>query len=86
MALIRHIGHSLENFKTFNTMNHYHRPKSHNNTHESQQDKSRKQRKRSEMTTDRKDNSMELKVIPADILEERKQVQMCLKYGKGPHK
>ena len=35
MALIRDIGHSLENFKTLNKMNHDHHPKSHNNSHDS---------------------------------------------------
>ena len=67
-------------------MDHDHHLKSHKNGHESQQDKSGKKRKRSLITTDRKDKSMEFKGIPVDILEERKKVQMCLKYGKGPHK
>ena len=38
------------------------------------------------MTTYRKDKSVELKGIPADILEERNKAEMCLKCGKGPHK
>ena len=86
MALIRDIGHSLENFKTLNKMNNDHHPKSHNNSHDSWQDKWGKKRKRSEMTTNRKDKSMELKGIPSDILEERKKAEICLKCGKGPHK
>ena len=86
MALVRDIGHSLENFKTLNKMNNDHHPKSNKNSHDSRQDKSGKKRKRSEMTTDRKDKSAELKGIPADILEERKKADMCLKCGKGPHK
>ena len=86
MALIRDIGHSLENFKTLNKMNHDHHSKSNKNSHDSRQDKSGKKRKRSEMTTDQKDKSIELKGIPSDILEERKKAEMCLKCGKGPHK
>ena len=86
MALIRDIGHSLENFKTLNKMNQDHHPKSNKNSHDSRQDQSGKERNRSEMTTDRKDKSVELKGIPADILEERKKAEMCLKCGKGPHK
>ena len=86
MALIRDIGHSLENFKTLNKMNHDHHPKSHKNSHDSRQGNAGKKRKRSEMTTDRKDQSVELKGIPAHILEERKNAEMCLKCGKGPHK
>ena len=38
------------------------------------------------MTTHRKDKSVKLKGIPLDILKERKKAEMCLKYGKGPHK
>ena len=86
MALIRDIGHSLENFKTLNKMNHDHHLKSNKNSYDSRQDKSGKKRKRSEMTTDRKDKSVELKGISVDILEERKKAEMCLKCGKGPHK
>ena len=80
MALIRDIGHSLENFKTLNKMNHDHHPKSHKNSHDNRQEKSGKK------TTDRKDKGVELKGIPVDILEERKKADMCLKCGKGPHK
>ena len=86
MALIRDIGHSLGNFKTLNKMNIDHHPKSHKNNHDSRQDKSGKKRKRSEMTTDRKDKSVELKRIPSDILEERKKAELCLKCCKCPHK
>ena len=67
-------------------MNHDHHPKSNKNSYDSRQDKSGKKRKRSEMTTYRKDKSVELKGIPADILEERNKAEMCLKCGKGPHK
>ena len=35
MALIRDVGHSLENFKTLNKMNNDHHPKSHKNSHHS---------------------------------------------------
>ena len=38
------------------------------------------------MTTDRKDESVQLKGIPMDILEERMKAEMCFKCGKGPHK
>ena len=86
MALVRDIGHSLENFKTLNKMNNDHHAKSNKNNYDSRQDKSGKKRKRSEMTTDRKDKSAELKGIPVDILEERKKVDMCIKCVKGPHK
>ena len=86
MALIRDIGHSPKNFRTLNKMNNDHHPKSHKNRHNSGQDMSGKKRKSSEMTTDRKDKSVELKGIPFHILEEKKKAEMCLKCGKGPYK
>ena len=83
MALVRDIGHSLENFKTLNKINNDPHPKSNKNSHDSRQEKSGKTRKSSEMITNMKDKSAELKGIPADILEERKMADMCLKCGVG---
>ena len=86
MALFRDVGYTLENFKILNKMNHDHHSKLHKNSNDSRQDKSGKKRKRSEMTTDRKDKRVELKGIPSAILEETKKVEMCLKCGNGPYK
>ena len=86
MALIRDIGHSLENLKTLNKMNNNYHPKSLKNGHHSRQDKLGKKRKRTGMTTNRKDQSVELKEISSDMLEERKKAVMCLKCVKGPQK
>ena len=45
-----------------------------------------KKRGRKEISTDRKEKSVELKGIPDDIIADRKKADMCLKCGKGPHK
>ena len=86
MALIKDISDSLENFKTLNKMNHDQYPKSHKNNHDAEKDKSRKKRKRSEMTTNRINKRVKLKGIPSNILKVRHNAEMYLKCGEGPHK
>ena len=85
IALIRDNGHSLKNFKTLNNMHNDYHLKSYKNSHHSGQDESGKKRKTLEITTNRRDKSVELKGISWHILEERKKAEMCFKCGKGPH-
>ena len=86
MALIRDIGHNLENFKVLNK-----NPQT-NNTNQTKgsgkkdNESGNKKRGRSEISIDRKEKSVELKAISKEILDERKKANMCLKCGKGPHK
>ena len=92
MALLRDIGHRLENFRILNKQTNDPKPKNqngyqnkgnNNNTGGGQRGKKRGQR---QMRTDRKDHAVELKGIPEDIIAERKKADMSLKCGKGPHK
>ena len=91
MALLRDIGHGLENFRILNKTNSDTKlkqqggfqNKGNNNT---QGGTNNRKRGRSEISTDRKDKSIELKGIPDDIIEERRKAELCLKCGKGPHR
>lgn len=83
MALLRDMGHSMEQYKYISSEKgeDQRRPQirggeaSHN-----------KKRSREKISKERKDQAVELKGIPADIIEERKAAKTCLKCGKGTHK
>ena len=92
MAILRNIGHSLENFRVLNkqtndptrkSQNGYQNEGNNNNTGGGQRGKKRGQ---GQISTYRKDRAVELKGIPVDIITERKKADMCLKCGEGPHK
>ena len=57
--------------------------KGNNNT---QSGKNNQKRGRSEISTDRKDKSVELKGIGDNIIEERHKAELCLKCGKEPYR
>jgi hypothetical protein len=87
MALLRDIGHNLENFKLFNKIQHNHPQKENTNKKGNGNGNGNgKKRGRTEISTDRKERSVELKGISKEILDERQKAKMCLKCGKGPHK
>ena len=76
MALIRDIGHNLENYKVLNKT-HQSQPQKDNkgNKNTGNQNSGKNEngkRGRSEISTDRKDKSVELKGISKEILDERK--------------
>ena len=92
IALLRDIGHNLENFKILNKLHQDPKPqnkngyqnKGNNNTNTGGQ--RGKKRGRTEISTDRKERSVELKGIPDNIIAEKKKAEMCLKCGKGPNR
>ena len=92
MALLRDIGHNLENFKMLNKTNHDPKPKTQNgyqnrsNNNNTGGGQRGKKRGWGQISTNRKDHAVELKGIPEDIIAERKKADMCLKCWKGPHK
>ena len=92
MALLRDIGHNLENFKILNKSHQDPKPQNKNgyqnkgNNNSNTGGQRGKKRGRTEISTDRKERSVELKGIPDDIIAERKKAEMCLKCGKGPHR
>ena len=90
MALIRDIGHNLENYKVLNKTQQAQPQKDNKGNKNTGNQNSWKnengKRGQSEISTDSKDKSVELKGISKEILDERKKANMCLKCGKGPHK
>ena len=92
MALLRDIGHRLQNFRVLNKQTNDPKPKTQNgyqnkgNNNNTQVSPRGKTHGKGQISTDRKDHSVELKAIPEDIIAERKKSDMCLKCGKGPHK
>jgi hypothetical protein len=89
MAMLRDIGHNMETFK-FLSKPHQENPskpqKSFQKGNGNPPTNTGKKRGRKEISTDRKEKSVELKGIPEDLIAERKKADMCLKCGKGPHK
>ena len=92
MALLRDIGHILENFKVLNKTNHDLKPKTQNgyqnrgNNNNIGGGQRGKKRGQGRISTDWKDRAVQLKGIPDDIIAERKKADMCLKCWKSPHK
>ena len=91
MTLLYHISHNFENFKIFNKL--HQDPKLQNknvfqnkgNNNNNIGRRKGKKRRNTEISSDREERSVELKAISKDIIAERKNVEMCLKCGKGPH-
>ena len=85
MALLRDIGHNLENFKVLNKTNHDPKPKTQNgyqnrgNNNNIGGGQRGKKRGQGQISTDQKDRAVELKGIPNNILVERKRADMCRK-------
>ena len=89
MAMLRDIGHNMETFKYLSKpqQNNASQPqKGFQKGNGNPNPNTRKTRGRKEISTDRKEKSVELKGIPDDIIAERNNADMCLKCGKGPHK
>ena len=92
MALLRDIRHALENFRVLNKQTHDPKPKHQNGYHNMGNnnniggDQRGKQRGQGQISTDRKDRTVELKGILEHIIAERKKADMYLKCGKGPYK
>ena len=86
MALIRDIRHNLENSKVLNKNSQTNNRNQTKEADKNDNESGNKKRAHSEITTDRKEKTVELKGISKEILDERKKANMCLKCGKGSHK
>ena len=92
MAMLRDIGHNLENFHHLQSQGRSQgsgsgqgRSQRNGRDNKGKEEKRGKKRSREE-TEEYKDRETELKGIPKNILDERKQADTCLKCGKGTHK
>ena len=91
MALLRDIGHYMQNLRILKKSNPYTKSKQQGGFQNKGNDntkggKNNYKRGRLEISTNRKNKSFQLKGIVDDIIEERQKAELCPKYGKEPHR